>query len=133
MSVDQPCHEFYDFFPSIATMSLSCVEQEHNCVQSWFRNWSPWQRNKFMEELLCKAVPANSADLLLDSIDSLTLQGNTDRGPSLFQCQLKLFRQWFDNWQDKERNQFLAKLQEVDSDFVVQFQQAVDHAEQKSS
>jgi len=82
-----------------------------------------------MEELLCKACPADSADLLLDSIGGLTLQGNTDRGPSLFQCQLKLFRQWFDHWQDKERNQFLGRLQEVDSDFVVRFQQSVDRAQ----
>lgn len=78
-----------------------------------------------MEELLAKAVPGNSADLLLDSFGGMNLQGN---GASLFQCQLKLFRHWFDHWQDKDKNLFLAALQEVDSDFVVEFQRSVDRA-----
>jgi len=118
-----------ELFPCAATMNLGCVEAELSCVKSWFIGWTPHQRGKFMEELLCKAVPGNSADLLLDSLSGMSIQNNSMGGPSIFQCQLKLFRHWFDHWQDKEKSQLLASLQEVDSDFVVQFQESVDRAQ----
>jgi len=116
------------YFPLYPTMNLACVDAELRCVKSWFVGWTPHQRGKFMEELLCKAVPSNSADLLLESFGGMSLQGNGIGGQSLFQCQLKLFRHWFDHWQDRDKNMFLAGLQEVDSDFVVEFQRSVDRA-----
>ncbi|RUS77769.1 hypothetical protein EGW08_014474 [Elysia chlorotica] len=100
-------------------MAQSCPEREMQCVTHWFKSWSPFQKQDFLKDLLDKLVP-NNIDSLFDSMKSL---GVSDRLPSIFQCQLKLFSEWFSEWSDAERNDFLLKLRVVDSDFVNRFEE----------
>lgn len=44
-----------------------------------------------------------------------------DRPPNIFECQLRLWTQWFDTWTEEERNAFLTSLEEKDPVFVAQF------------
>ncbi|KAH9526610.1 hypothetical protein DERF_000681 [Dermatophagoides farinae] len=42
--------------------------------------------------------------------------------PSIFECRMKLFKEWFLNqWQDQDRIEFLLRLKNVDSEFVMDF------------
>ena len=44
-----------------------------------------------------------------------------DRAPSIFQCQLNLFRQYFDKWTLNERNFMVERLESCDQQFVEEF------------
>ncbi|ESO94182.1 hypothetical protein LOTGIDRAFT_118580 [Lottia gigantea] len=98
-------------------MSTSCIEKEQQCVLHWFQGWSAMQKSNFLKDMLDKAVP-NNVDALFDAMDCMSVR---DRPPSIFQCQLKLFTQWFAAWSEAERNQFLIQLQSIDPNFVAQF------------
>lgn len=95
--------------------------QEHRCVLSWFLVWTTPQRERFLQDLLGKAVPGKVCTLL-DSLNTLQVR---DRPPNIFECQLRLWSQWFESWSEEERNHFLLVLEEHDPAFVALFYQSV--------
>ena len=105
-------------------MSLACSEQEMQCVAHWFTGWSPFQKEEFLKDLVEKAVPHN-VDNLFDAMNTLNV---SDKPPNIYKCQMKLFDQWFTGWQEKERNDFLIKLGQIDPDFVSRLNQTVAQA-----
>lgn len=74
-----------------------------------------------MKDLVTKALPAN-IDLLMDNMDAMNMN---DKAPSLFECQLKLFTQWFEEWDEHERNFMLERLESADPVFVLHFRECV--------
>lgn len=48
-----------------------------------------------------------------------------DKLPSIFECQLRLWTQWFESWREDERNHFLHMLEEQDPIFVDLFYRGV--------
>ena len=103
-------------------MSLSHEEQGMQCVIHWFTYWSELQKSDFLKDLVTKAVPLQSY-ALLDAMSSLSV--TTKRLPSIFDCQLKLFDQWFGEWTEKERNMLMQRLEQVDPAFVAKFNEEV--------
>ncbi|MGH0169564.1 UNVERIFIED_CONTAM: hypothetical protein FKN15_059750 [Acipenser sinensis] len=95
--------------------------QELRCVLSWFESWGPVQRERFLEDLVSKAVPGKLCSLL----GGLSLLQVRDRAPSIFECQLRLWTQWFETWSEEERNEFLRQLEGVEPAFVARFYQEV--------
>ncbi|ROL55194.1 hypothetical protein DPX16_5479 [Anabarilius grahami] len=91
--------------------------QEQRCVLGWFFGWNTVQKHRFLEDLISKAVPGKVSSLL-DQLN--TLQVN-DRPPNIFECQLRLWTQWFDSWSEGERNAFVTSLEEKDPAFVAHF------------
>ena len=75
------------------------------------------QKKDFFQDLLDKAIPCHM-DSLFDSLKTMNMD---DKPPSIFQCQIKLFNQWFEGWSQSERNIFITKLREVNPDFVSEF------------
>ncbi|XP_062337319.1 uncharacterized protein C14orf119 homolog [Osmerus eperlanus] len=103
-------------------MPLSYVTlQEQRCVLSWFLGWGTAQRERFLQDLLGKAVPGKVCTLL-DSLSTLQVM---DRPPNIFECQLRLWTQWFESWSEEERNSFLHILEERDPIFVAHFYRGV--------
>lgn len=95
--------------------------QEQRCVLSWYQGWSSTQRERFLQDLLGKAVPGKVCTLL-DSLSTLQVK---DRLPNIFECQLRLWTQWFESWGEEERNHFLHMLEERDPVFVAHFYRSV--------
>lgn len=95
--------------------------QEQRCVLSWFQGWNADQRERFMQDLLGKAVPGKVCTLL-DSLSTLQVK---DRLPNIYECQLRLWTQWFESWGEEERNHFLHILEEQDPVFVAHFYRSV--------
>ncbi|XP_061926334.1 uncharacterized protein C14orf119 homolog [Entelurus aequoreus] len=91
--------------------------QEQRCVLSWFQGWGAPQRERFLQDLVGKAVPGKVCTLL-DSLSTLQVK---DRLPNIFECQLRLWTQWFESWGEEERNHFLHILEERDPTFVAHF------------
>ncbi|XP_043113794.1 uncharacterized protein C14orf119 homolog [Puntigrus tetrazona] len=100
------------------SLPLSFVTlQEQRCVLSWFLGWNAVQKQRFLEDMISKAVPGKVSSLL-DQLN--TLQVN-DRPPNIFECQIRLWTQWFDSWSEEERNAFLNNLEEKDPAFIAYF------------
>ncbi|XP_062378700.1 uncharacterized protein C14orf119 homolog [Sardina pilchardus] len=95
--------------------------QEQRCVLSWFLGWGPTQRQHFLEDLIAKAVPGKVCSLL----EQLTTMEVKDRVPNIFECQLRLWTQWFESWTEEERNSFINCLEERDPIFVAHFYRGV--------
>ncbi|XP_017400020.1 uncharacterized protein C14orf119 homolog [Cebus imitator] len=108
--------------PSPPPMSY-ITSQEMKCVLHWFANWSGPQRERFLEDLVAKAVPGKLQPLL-NSLEQLSVSG-ANRPPSIFECQLYLWDQWFRGWAEQERNEFVRQLEFSEPDFVAKFYQAV--------
>ncbi|XP_039256357.1 uncharacterized protein C14orf119-like [Styela clava] len=103
--------------PGVGYSSL----REINCTIHWFQGWSKNQRECFMEDLIAKALPGR-IDLLLGDLNGLTMK---DKPPSLYECQLRLFNQWFQDWDESERTFMLERLESADPFFVSTFRQKV--------
>lgn len=95
--------------------------QEQRCILSWFQGWTAIQRERFLQDLLGKAVPGKVCTLL-DSLSTLQVK---DRLPNIFECQLRLWTQWFESWGEDDRNHFLHMLEERDPEFVAHFYRSV--------
>lgn len=106
---------------SQATMSVTCTAQEIQCTLHWFQSWSAFHKEDFMKSLLEKAVPEKMVTLF-DAMDTLDV---SDKPPSIFKCQMKLFNQWFDGWDVTERNEFLNSLEARDPEFVGRLNKAI--------
>ncbi|ELU06515.1 hypothetical protein CAPTEDRAFT_138705 [Capitella teleta] len=109
-------------------MSITSTEKEILCAVHWFQSWSAMQKGDFMKDLLEKAVP-QKVSTLFGAFESLNMQDS--KPPSIFKCQLKLFSDWFAEWSDKDRNDFMRKLEEVDHNFVDQFNIALANTAQQ--
>ena len=80
-----------------------------------------------MKDLVDKAVP-EKVSTLFDALGSLDVQ---DKPPSIFKCQMQLFNQWFEGWTDKERNECMRKIEEIDAEFIARFNEAVANTAQQ--
>lgn len=95
--------------------------QEINCIVHWFKGWTSRQKDEFLKDLISKAVP-EKVDLLLEAIGNMNM---SDQAPSIFQCQMRLFGQWFDRWSIQERNFMVEKLESCEPQFVSDFYERV--------
>ncbi|KAG0726477.1 hypothetical protein GWK47_036474 [Chionoecetes opilio] len=87
-------------------------------MSEWFMSWSEMQREDFLPVLMQAYQPKDHLNGLVGGYESLSSQG---RRPSLFDCQMKLFQDWFGSWTETEQQSLLEQLQEVDPEFMVQY------------
>lgn len=90
------------------------ADEQMSAVLYWFVHWTSDQRDSFLENLLCKAVP-NKLLTIVESMNSLAMNNSEQ---SMFKCQLRLFDSWFRDWTDDQRNYFLHELEGIDAPFV---------------
>ncbi|XP_053420086.1 uncharacterized protein C14orf119 homolog, partial [Nycticebus coucang] len=99
------------------------TSQEMKYVLHWFAGWSSPQRECFIQDLVAKAVPGKLQPIL-DGLEQVSMSG-ANRPPCIFECQLRLWDQWFRGWAEQERNEFIRQLEISEPDFVAKFYQAV--------
>lgn len=95
-------------------MSFAPEEQEIRIVQYWYRNWSKSQRLEFWNYLTAK-TDSN----ILELTDSLERLSFSRQSPTTFECQLRQFSVWFENWSFQGKNNFRIKLIEVDHNCII--------------
>ncbi|GFG38580.1 hypothetical protein Cfor_07115 [Coptotermes formosanus] len=100
------------------------VRAQVNYVAEWFSEWSEMQRGDFLPVLAQQFVPSGYVNGLVSGLEGLGC--TDDRPPSLFQCRIKLFREWSENWGTAEREQFLNQIKAVDAAFVSRFEEEVN-------
>ena len=95
-------------------MSTGKARTEIACTLSWFSQWSPTQREQFLctvdERSRNKYVVTDlTIDSLMSQLSEVSLN-NDKEGPSVFECQLKIFSKWYENWDVSARTEFVNSL-----------------------
>ncbi len=102
-------------------------DQQMNYFLSWFNTWSSLQRDDFVPILASKmSADGGKANLvvnggLADALASMDFT-NSGRPPSLFACQVKLFRDWCGGWSDDQKGYLVVRLRDIDADFFATYE-----------
>lgn len=90
-------------------------------IIQWFHEWSEMQRSDFLPILAQKFGSKGYVNGLLPGLEAMN--SLEDRPPSLFQCRVKLFREWSDNWSQVEKDQLLNHIKAMDPDFLLKYEE----------
>ncbi|SPP87782.1 uncharacterized protein LOC117589735 [Drosophila guanche] len=101
------------------SMSNLSVDGEFRYVIQWFHEWSEMQRDDFAYVFVEYLTRGSSADVggvhVNGIVDALATAGVQDKPMSLFQCRIKLFREWSPKWPIEFKCQLQEKINEIDS------------------
>ncbi|XP_075223560.1 uncharacterized protein C14orf119 [Lycorma delicatula] len=99
------------------------IQSQLRYITTWFHEWSEMQRNDFLPILAEKFGGKGYVNGLLPGMDNI---GNLeDRPLSLFQCRVKLFREWSENWGQAEIDQLLGHIKAMDPDFLKRYEEEI--------
>jgi len=84
------------------------------CTLSWRKQWSPEEKNKF-NQVLVEELSCFQEEQVLLGFENMDISGD---GLQMFNCQLRLFRNWFKSWSAQERDNFVRQLMEAEPDLA---------------
>ena len=67
-------------------------DQRMNYFLSWFQGWSDLQKSDFVTVLADKMSDTGGQDGVSEELDSMKINGEGKKPPSLYECQIKLFK-----------------------------------------
>lgn len=91
-------------------------------ILQWFQEWGDMQRGDFLPVLIEEFHKKTNINGIVSSMDATNLK---DRPPSIFQCRIKLFKEWCENWNLSEKEQLINELRSIDADFMAKFDEQV--------
>lgn len=97
----------------------------------WFHEWSEMQRSDFLPILTQKFGIKTHVNGLLPGMEGIA--NWEEKPPSLFQCRVKLFREWSDNWTQADKEQFLNHLKSMDPEFMRKYEEELDSSVKPTS
>ncbi|XP_022211198.2 SWR1-complex protein 4 [Drosophila obscura] len=101
------------------SMSNLSVDGEFRYIIQWFHEWSELQRDDFVYVFVEYLTRGSSADVggvhVNGVVNALATAGVQDKPMSLFQCRIKLFREWSPKWPIEFKCQLQEKINEIDS------------------
>lgn len=101
--------------------TLSNQAQLHYIVE-WFKEWSEMQRGDFLNIFIEHCGPPDLVNGLVSGIEGLGCKNEPNRPPSLFQCRVKLFQDWSENWSQQEKDNLVVSVKNVDSKFAEKYE-----------
>ncbi|XP_076283836.1 uncharacterized protein LOC143210658 isoform X2 [Lasioglossum baleicum] len=103
--------------------ALLSNEAQLRYVIEWFQEWSEMQRSDFMSILLEQCGPAGLVNGLVPRMETLGCAEGSDRPPSIFQCRIKLFREWSTNWSQQEKDSLISSIKNTDPVFAEKYEE----------
>ena len=107
--------------PDVQNNMIGKARTEIACTLSWFGNWSEDQRNEFGKVLQKNENQENddaSIEALMSTMTQMSLGTASKEGPSVFECQLKIFSKWYGSWSPAETSEFASQLNSIHPEFV---------------
>lgn len=86
-------------------------------IIQWFNEWSEFQREDFLPILADYLGKENSGTYVNGMVSSLAGATCIDKPMSLFQCRVKLFREWSSKWPAELKERLETKVLEIDPEF----------------
>lgn len=106
---------------SSSNMYTPAVADQLRYMTQWFKEWSEMQRGDFLPILIQSFTNNESVNGLVTNMNDMC--SIEDRRLSIFQCRIKLFKEWSERWSAEEKNQLLNDLQNIDDDFVNKYKE----------
>ncbi|XP_016930938.3 uncharacterized protein [Drosophila suzukii] len=103
------------------SMSNLSIDGEFRYIIQWFKEWSELQRDDFVYvfvEYLARGSTSNSnsSEVHMNGlVNSLANASVQDKPMSLFQCRIKLFREWSPKWPIEFKCMLQEKISEIDA------------------
>lgn len=98
------------------TGSNLTIDGEIRYIIQWFHEWSELQREDFIP-IFVEYLKVNEG--YVNGLVAGMNNANCDDKPlSLFQCRVKLFREWSRKWPEATKDRLKEKLKELDSDIM---------------
>ena len=109
--------------PDVQNNMIGKARTEIACTLSWFGNWSEDQRNEFGKVLQKNENQSQenndaSIEALMSTMTQMSLGTASKEGPSVFDCQLKIFSKWYGSWSPAETSEFASQLNCIHPEFV---------------
>lgn len=95
-------------------MSVLSAEVQMNYLVQWFREWSEYQRADFLPILAEKLHEGSYVNGIINNIAGVNCQ---DKPMSLFECRVKLFKEWFPTWSIEQRERLAKQISDIDPNF----------------
>lgn len=95
-------------------MTMLSVEAQMGYLVQWFTEWSDLQRTDFLPVLAEKLSNVAYVNGIVNSISGVNCQ---DKPMSLFECRVKLFREWIAQWTPEQRERLVTRISDVDPTF----------------
>ncbi|XP_063981842.1 uncharacterized protein C14orf119 [Diachasmimorpha longicaudata] len=103
----------------------------------WFQEWSEMQRGDFLGVLIACCGPRDLVNGLVPTIENLNCNEEGARPASLFQCRVKLFREWCQNWSQQDKESLLTSIKNIDPKFAEKYERRLidghDHEEETAN
>ncbi|XP_072392557.1 uncharacterized protein C14orf119 [Diabrotica undecimpunctata] len=96
-------------------MTMLSADAQIRYLVQWFQEWSEFQRSDFLPILAEKYANKAYVNGIINSISNVDCR---DKPMSLFECRVKLFKEWFIHWTADQKQNFLAQISEIDSVFA---------------
>ncbi|XP_059610995.1 uncharacterized protein C14orf119 [Phlebotomus argentipes] len=94
------------------------MDGELRYMVQWFNEWSELQRQDFLPILLECLSPESYVNGLVSGMAEASCN---DKPMSLFQCRVKLFREWSSKWPQNIKEKLSEKVSEIDPTFGDKF------------
>lgn len=102
-------------------------DQQMNYFLAWFNGWSDLQKSDFVHVLAANLNQAGSDDhIIVPEMNGLSIN---KKPLSLFQCQLKLFKEWVVTWNEDKQEYLLLRLKDLDSSFYGKYEEHLECVE----
>lgn len=111
------------FVPDMSTIPSTQAQLRY--MIEWFQEWSEMQRDDFLGILLDKCGPTGLVNGLVSGMENLGCKEDSVRPPSLFQCRVKLFCEWSQNWSQQEKDSLISSIKNIDAQFAEKYEQRV--------
>ncbi|RZF42477.1 hypothetical protein LSTR_LSTR004396 [Laodelphax striatellus] len=99
------------------------IQSQIRYITQWFHEWSEMQRSDFLPILADKFGGKGYVNGLLPGMDSIGCL--EDKPLNIFQCRVKLFKEWADNWGQQERDQVLGHIKAMDPEFIRKYEEEI--------
>ncbi|XP_014092497.2 uncharacterized protein [Bactrocera oleae] len=97
-------------------MNNLSTDGEFRYIIQWFNEWSELQRDDFVPVLLEYLQQGGPNEVYMNGIvNSVSQSSIQDKPMSLFQCRIKLFREWNKKWPTELKLKLQEKVTEIDS------------------
>ncbi|KAJ8925252.1 hypothetical protein NQ315_009080 [Exocentrus adspersus] len=96
-------------------MTMLSNEAQIRYLVQWFQEWSDLQRSDFLPIMAEKYANKAYVNGITSSISNVDFR---DKPMSLFECRVKLFKEWFMQWTAEQKESFLNRISEIDSAFA---------------
>uniref|UniRef100_W8CDF3 Uncharacterized protein n=1 Tax=Ceratitis capitata TaxID=7213 RepID=W8CDF3_CERCA len=98
------------------SMNNLSIDGEFRYIIQWFNEWSELQRDDFVPVLVEYLQQSESGEIYMNGVvNSVAEVGIQDKPMSLFQCRIKLFREWNKKWPSDLKHKLREKVSEIDS------------------